>query len=97
MATETLGPSQLMGLDMQVHRAIYAATHNPFLEATLVHYDNLATRIWCLFLDRLPGLAGHVGEHGPLLRAIIAADWKRAERLAGEHVTNFERAVRAAI
>jgi DNA-binding GntR family transcriptional regulator len=87
----------LMRLDMQVHRAIYAATHNPYLEDTLVTYDNLATRIWCLFADRLPDLAGHVGEHGPLLRAIIDADETKAAELAAGHVAHFEQAIRAAI
>jgi DNA-binding GntR family transcriptional regulator len=87
----------LMHLDMRVHRAIYAATHNPYLEDTLTRYDNLATRIWCLFTDRLPDLAGHVGEHRPLLRAIIDGEAARAAELSAEHVAHFERAIRAAI
>src|SRR5262249_22020230 len=89
--------ADLMRLDMQVHRAIYAATHNPYLEDTLVHYDNLATRIWCLFLSRLPDLAGHVGEHSDLLLAIAEGEADRAAELAAEHVTHFERAIRAAL
>jgi DNA-binding GntR family transcriptional regulator len=89
--------ADLMRLDMQVHRAIYAATHNPYLEDTLVHYDNLATRIWCLFLNRLTELAGHIGEHGDLLRAIIDADADRAAELAEAHVAHFEQAIRAAL
>jgi DNA-binding GntR family transcriptional regulator len=80
-----------------VHRAIYAETHNPYLEDTLVRYDNLATRIWCLFTDRLPGLAGHVGEHGPLLRAVIEGDPIKAAELSASHVAHFEQAIRAAI
>jgi DNA-binding GntR family transcriptional regulator len=89
--------SELMRLDMSVHRAIYAATHNPYLEDTLLRYDNLATRIWCLFADRLPDLVGHVGEHGPLLRAIIDRDDTKAGDLAAAHVAHFETAIRAAI
>ncbi|AXG76592.1 GntR family transcriptional regulator [Streptomyces paludis] len=87
----------LMRLDLRVHRAVYAATGNPYLADTLVRYDNLATRIWCLFVDRLPGMAGHVGEHGPLLEAILAGDQDRASRLARGHVEGFERAVRTVI
>ncbi|MGW0825757.1 GntR family transcriptional regulator [Streptomyces sp. NPDC002845] len=87
----------LIRLDMAVHRAIYAATRNPYLEDTLVRYDNLATRIWCLFLDRLPGLAGHVHEHGPLLRAIIDRDAEKAAALAASHVEGFEAAIRGVI
>ncbi|MEU8845432.1 GntR family transcriptional regulator [Streptomyces sp. NPDC048384] len=99
---ESEGPRQraaaeLMHLDLQVHRAIYAATHNPYLEDTLVRHDNLATRIWCLFVDRLSDMAGHVEEHGPLVEAIVAGDPDKAAQLARSHVEGFERAVRDAI
>ncbi|WP_328883719.1 GntR family transcriptional regulator [Streptomyces sp. NBC_00299] len=99
---ESEGPRQraaaeLMHLDLQVHRAIYAATHNPYLEDTLVRHDNLATRIWCLFVDRLSDMAGHVEEHGPLVEAIIAGDPDKAAQLARSHVEGFERAIRDAI
>lgn len=88
---------ELMRLDLSVHRAIYAATHNPYLEDTLVRHDNLATRIWCLFIDRLSDMAGHIGEHGPLIEAIVAGDAEKAAQLARDHVEGFERAIRAAI
>ncbi|MFC3996506.1 GntR family transcriptional regulator [Nocardiopsis sediminis] len=91
------GGTDLIRLDMAVHRAIYAATGNPYLEDTLIRYDNLATRIWCLFLDRLPGLAGHVHEHGPLLRAVIDGDGEKAAALAAGHVEGFEAAIRSVI
>lgn len=90
-------PLELMRLDLRLHRAVYAATGNPYLESTLVSYDNLATRIWCLFLDRLPGLAGHVGEHSGLLHAVIDGDADRAAACATEHVTGFETAIRAVL
>lgn len=89
--------TELMRLDLRVHRAVYRATHNPYLEDTLVRHDNLATRIWCLFVDRLADMAGHVGEHGPLIAAIVAGDADRAARLARGHVEGFERAIRDAI
>ncbi|MGW9042815.1 GntR family transcriptional regulator [Streptomyces lydicus] len=88
---------ELMRLDLHVHRAIYAATHNPYLEDTLVRHDNLATRIWCLFVERMSDMAGHVEEHGPLIEAIIAGDPDKAAQLARDHVEGFERAIRAAI
>ncbi len=87
----------LMHLDLKVHRAIYAAAHNPYLEDTLVRHDNLATRIWCLFIDRLSDMAGHIEEHGPLIDAIVAGEPETAARLARSHVEDFERAIRAAI
>ena len=86
-----------MRLDMTVHRALYAATHNPYLEDTLVRFDNLATRIWCLFLNRLPDMAGHLTEHGPLLRAVLAGDPAQAAQLTGEHIRHFDRAIRATL
>lgn len=89
--------TELMHLDLQIHRAIYAATHNPYLEDTLVRHDNLATRIWCLFIDRLPGMAGHVEEHRPLIEAIVSGDSDTAARLARSHVEGFEQAIRDAI
>ncbi|MEU5025138.1 GntR family transcriptional regulator [Streptomyces milbemycinicus] len=89
--------TELMHLDLSVHRAIYAATHNPYLEDTLVRHDNLATRIWCLFIDRLSDMAGHVAEHGPLLDAIVSGDPDQAAQLARSHVEGFERAIRGAI
>ncbi|MFJ9413684.1 GntR family transcriptional regulator [Streptomyces sp. NPDC101227] len=89
--------AELMRLDLQVHRAIYAATHNPYLEDTLVRHDNLATRIWCLFVEHMSDMAGHVEEHGPLIEAIVAGDPDKAAQLARDHVEGFERAIREAI
>ncbi|MPY57236.1 GntR family transcriptional regulator [Streptomyces spongiae] len=89
--------TELMRLDLQVHRAIYTTTHNPYLEDTLVRHDNLATRIWCLFVDRLSNMAGHVEEHGPLIEAIVAGEPDKAAQLARSHVVGFERAIRDAI
>ena len=81
-----------------VHRAIYRAADNPHLEDVLIRYDNLATRIHCMFLDRLSTLDMHVvAEHVELLRAVAAGDGDRAEHLAREHVLGFERAIRAVI
>src|SRR6266487_3056090 len=47
-AMSRLDAADLMRMDLRTHRALYAATHNPFLDDTLTSYDNLATRIWCL-------------------------------------------------
>ncbi len=89
--------ADLLKMDVSVHRAIYHCVHNPFLEDTLIRYDNLATRIWCVFVPRLSGMAGHVGEHVPLLTAIIDGDAKKAADLALQHVAGFERAIRTLI
>ncbi|WP_314325613.1 GntR family transcriptional regulator [Paenarthrobacter ilicis] len=88
---------ETLRLDASVHQGIYAAAANPHLEDTLIRYDNLATRIWCLVLDRLPNLEHHVREHLDLLRAVIDGDEEEAAELARDHVTGFERAVRQAL
>jgi len=80
--------------DMAIHKLIYRATGNPHLEDVLVRYDNLATRIWCLVIDKLPDLADHVREHSTLLEAIAAGEGDTAAALALAHVTSFERAIR---
>ena len=80
---------------MHVHREIYRASGNPHLEQILVSLDAHATRIWCLFLDRLPDVAGHVREHVALLEAIVAGDETAAAALTLAHVVGFETAIRA--
>lgn len=88
---------RLMEYDIDVHRLIYRAAENPHLEETLVRLDNLATRIWCLVLERLPSVSEHIKEHVGLLEAIVAKDAARAEELAASHVTHFEAAIRAVL
>lgn len=84
----------LMRYDLTVHRLIYKAAANPHLEDTLIRYDNLATRIWCLVLDKLPSVSGHITEHVDLLRAVAEGDADKAGELALHHVTNFEETIR---
>ncbi|WP_328293170.1 GntR family transcriptional regulator [Kineococcus sp. NBC_00420] len=93
----TLTQRELMRHDVEVHRSIYRHCGNAYLADVLVRHDNLATRIWCLVLDRLPTFAGHVGEHVALLEAIVAGDADEAARLAHEHVTGFEETVRGVL
>jgi DNA-binding GntR family transcriptional regulator len=88
---------ETLRLDARVHQGIYAAAANPHLEDVLIRYDNLATRIWCMVLDRLPDLSRHVHEHVDLLRAVIDGDEARAGELARIHVSGFEHAVREAL
>jgi DNA-binding GntR family transcriptional regulator len=92
------GPSvdqrELMRLDQQIHRQIYVAARNPFLESTLERYFNLSLRLWYLVLDRDVSLREALEEHMELLRAILAGDQDRAEQSMRRHVTGFEREIR---
>lgn len=88
---------ELMEYDLEVHRIIYRAAGNHHLLEPLIRLDNLATRIWCMVLDRLPAVAEHIVEHRRLLQAILDGDADRAAELAADHVHHFEEMVRAAL
>lgn len=87
----------LMQLDQKIHRAIYRAARNPFLEATLERYFNLSLRLWYLVLDHDVRLREAVDEHVELMRAILAGDGDLAETIMRKHVTGFEREIRKAL
>jgi DNA-binding GntR family transcriptional regulator len=84
----------LMRLDQQIHRQIYQATRNTFLQAMLEESFNLSLRIWFLGLDRGVRLKEAVEEHRQLLDAIVSRDPDRAESVMRRHVTGFEQAIR---
>jgi DNA-binding GntR family transcriptional regulator len=85
---------QLMAFDERIHRAVYRATHNQFLVATLEEYYLLALRIWFLALEQPRELEQAVLQHRALLEAIVAGDGAAAERIMRAHVDNFETAIR---
>ncbi|WP_397427776.1 GntR family transcriptional regulator [Pseudarthrobacter equi] len=90
-------PYDLMRYDIKVHRLIYRAAANAHLEDVLIRYDNLATRIWCMVLEKVPSVSSHIAEHVELLEAVADGDSERAGRLALEHVTSFEQAIRSVL
>ena len=67
------------------------------MEDMLIRCHNLATRIFCIFLDRMSDFVSHVEEHAGLLRAIAEGDADGAARKARHHVQGFEKAIRAVI
>jgi len=83
----------LIALDRRIHEAIYRASHNPFLEATLEEYYMHALRIWMLGLERA-GLNAAVHEHADLLAAILRGNGGRAAELMRSHVERFEEEMR---
>jgi DNA-binding GntR family transcriptional regulator len=84
-----------MALDGVVHREVHRCAHNRFLEADLERYLNLATRIWYLYIDRLPEV-DHRAEHLPMVQAVLDGDPATARAFAIAHVEHFERSVREA-
>lgn len=95
--TEETPRAELISLDQDVHRAIYNATHNAFLEDALNRYLNLTLRAWVLVLDSVGGVAEMVDEHASLLDAVIEGDAEKAGALAREHITDFENDFRTAL
>ncbi len=88
----------LIRLDQDVHRAVYDATHNPFLEDCLHRLLNLTLRAWVLVLDSLgSSVAGMVEEHARLIDAVVEGDAEKAGALARQHITGFETDFRAAL
>ena len=85
----------LIGLDQRIHRHVYRAMHNPFLETVLAEHYLLTLRIWFLALDRVASLGDAVREHRDLLEAIRDGDGARAEGAMRRHIEGFERTMRA--
>jgi DNA-binding GntR family transcriptional regulator len=88
---------ELMRLDQRIHRQIYRAARNSFLENTLERYLNLSLRLWYLVIDREVRLRQAVVEHVELLRAVLAGDGPRAEDGMRRHVAGFEQEIRRAL
>lgn len=84
----------LIRFDQRVHHFVHRATHNAYLEATLAEYLTLSLRLWFLGLDEVSRLDDAISEHRELLGAIGAGDGRRAEAVAREHVTGFQREIR---
>jgi DNA-binding GntR family transcriptional regulator len=87
----------LLRLDMRVHRMIYRAAGSRHLEDVLIRYDNLATRIWSLVLEKLPPVSEHIAQHIELLECIAEGDSEAAAQLTTKHVMDFENLVRAVL
>jgi DNA-binding GntR family transcriptional regulator len=85
---------ELMRLDQRVHRLVYRAARNSFLENTLERYLNLSLRLWYLVLDHEVRLREAVVEHVELLRAVLSGDGSRAEDGMRRHVIGFESEIR---
>jgi DNA-binding GntR family transcriptional regulator len=86
--------ADLMELDERIHRAIYAAAHNDFMEKTLGEYYVLAHRIWMIALDRDEALEDAVEAHRDLIQAIVVGNADRAAGLMHDHVESFETSMR---
>lgn len=87
---------KLVETDTQIHREIYAATHNPYLCGTLDQYFNLSLRIWYFCMDRLPTIGDHAHNQADVIEAIRDGDSDRARHGAEQHLRSFSQVVRSA-
>ena len=84
-------------LDARVHRAIYAAAHNDFLEATLNQYANLAWRIWNVGLEEQRAVGEHIRSQRAVVEAIVRGDAATARMAAEQHLRGFSDEVRSVV
>jgi DNA-binding GntR family transcriptional regulator len=87
---EVGGIETSMHLDERVHRFIWAAAANPYLEDALERFWALSLRIWYLVLDRVPTLPHTVHEQRAVVEALLAGDARRAGARMRRHVQAFE-------
>lgn len=84
-------------LDAAVHRAIYAAARNAYLEASLTVHANLAMRIWNVCLQHRPVSPQHVCSQREVVDAIVGGNAPEARRAARRHLQTFSDDVRSSI
>lgn len=82
-------------LDYEIHKAIYGAAHNPYLEASLTQALNLMMRIWHYGLRRVPRQHAAGRDQQEVVAAIVAGDVEAAIQAARAHLGDYSTAVRS--
>ena len=80
--------------DGDVHRAIYTAAHNPYLESTLNQYANAALRIWHYALRSLGSHSPRPCDQTEVVAAIVEHDGERARAAAEAHLLDYSIEIR---
>lgn len=91
--SEPAPPEQVIHLDQRIHRLIYQASHNRFLEEVCERYFNLSLRLWFMVLKRV-SLVNALEGLRETLAAIVGREPGKAERALRRHVIEFEEEVR---
>lgn len=89
--------ADLTGLDARVHRAIYAAARNEFLEATLNQYASLALRIWNFCLQDQRPVVEAISSQRECVDAVVRGDALAARMAAEQHLREFSQKVRSTV
>lgn len=82
-------------LDVAMHRAVYAAAHNPYLETTCNQYANLAMRLWNYGFRRDASASSVPCTLASVVDAIAAREAERARLEAQTHLREFSEEVRS--
>lgn len=82
-------------LDAAIHKAIYAAAHNPYIESSLTQYLNLTIRIWHYGLRRVSSEYTAGRDQQEVVAAIARGDADAAAQAAQAHLGGYSDAVRA--
>jgi DNA-binding GntR family transcriptional regulator len=84
-----------LAVDTEIHRQIYAAAQNPYLESTLNEYLNLAVRIWHYGLQRRQSRIPLSCAQDEVVRVISAHDPVAARIAAQNHLRGYSAEVRS--
>jgi DNA-binding GntR family transcriptional regulator len=87
----------LMALDERFHELLYQATDNQFLADASRRLHALSVRLWYLVLNRLGDVRGAMEQHADIAEALRARDGARAEALLQQHISEFQREIKAVL
>lgn len=87
----------LMVIDEQYHELLYEAADNEFLADSLRRLHALSFRIWHLVLDRLDNVREAMEQHIEITKALRARDEERAEKLLQQHISEFQKEIKAVL
>jgi DNA-binding GntR family transcriptional regulator len=88
---------ELMEIDEQFHLLLYDAADNRFLADTLGRLHALSHRIWHVLLDRIGDVRGAMEQHAAITTALQERDGARAEALLQQHVSEFQKEIKAVL
>jgi len=87
----------LMTIDERLHELMYQAADNEFLADSLQRLLAPSLRLWHLVLDNLHNVRESIEQHREVVAAIKARDGEQAKALIQQHITYFQRGIRAAL
>jgi DNA-binding GntR family transcriptional regulator len=87
----------LMSIDERFHELLYLAADNQFLADAARRLHALSVRMWYLVLNRLGDVHGAMEQHAGIADALRARDSARAEALLQQHISEFQKEIRAVL